>query len=103
MTNEADEVDTGVGNGRTTTLGKEDPMDGSGWLGVMVVVYVLIVALIIAAIVLHFTVNRNADELRWEMRDLRREIGTLQREVEYRDRAYDRDVERLLRELQRAR
>ena len=66
MTNEADEVESGVGNGRTTTLGKEDPMDGPGWLGVMVVVYVLIVALIIAALVLHFTVNRNADELRWD-------------------------------------
>ena len=100
MTNEVDgAVRNGVGSGRTTTLGKEDPMDGPGWHGVIVVVY----ALAIAALVLYFAVSGNADELRWEMRDLRREIGTLQREVEYRSEAHDRAVERLAREVQRAR
>ncbi len=78
-------------------------MDGEGWLRVLVVISVLIVTVIIATTVLHDTVDRNANELRWEIRDLRREISTLQREGEYRARAHDRDVERLLREVQRSR
>ena len=75
-------------------------MDGTDrWIGVGVMVYVVI----FAAMVLYVAADSNGRELQGEIRDLRREISALQREVEYRGEADDRDVERLLWELRRER
>ena len=75
-------------------------MDGTaGWLGVVVLGYIVI----IAATLLYFAVGSEVSELKWEIRGVRREIGALQREVERRGEAGDRDVDRLLRELRRDR
>ena len=71
----------------------------AGWLGVVVLVYIVI----IAAILLYFAVGSKVSELKWEIRGMRREIGALQREVERRGEAGNRDVDRLLREVRRNR
>lgn len=75
-------------------------MDGSERsLPAPVVIYVLI----IAAMLIYFAVNGSARELQYEIGDLRRDVGAVQRELEFRGEQDDRDVERLLYELRRSR
>ena len=75
--------------------------DTAGWLGIGMVVLACIV--IIAALLLYFAVESRVSEVQREIRGLRHEVGAVQREVERRGEAGDRDVERVLRELRRNR
>ena len=77
-------------------------MEGTvGWLGIGMVVLIYIV--IIAALLLYFAVESKVSELQWEIRGVRREVGAVQREVERRGEAGERDADRILRELRRDR
>ena len=76
----------------------------AGWLGVMVLVYIVI----IATMLLYFAVDSKVSEVRREIRGVRHEVGRVQhevgqvrREVERRGEAGDRNVDRLLREMRR--
>ena len=58
---------------------------------------------ILAAVVLDVNVSRDFLDLEYEIRDLRRDVGEVRREIEWRAEQDDRDVERLLYELRRRR
>ena len=75
-------------------------MDGSErWLPALVVMYVLIVA----AMLFYFVISGSVRDRRYEIGDLRRDIGEVQREIEFRGQQEDRDIDRLLSELRRTR
>lgn len=63
----------------------------------------VIYVLIIAALLVCFAVSGSVRDLRYEIGDLRRDIGAVQRELEFRGEQDDRDVERILYELRRSR
>lgn len=52
---------------------------------------------------LHWKVENDNRDLRCEIRDLRRDVGAVQREIEFRREQDDRDVDRLLSEIRRSR
>ena len=84
-----------AGKERTTTHERRVSVDDTaGWLGIGMVVLVYIV--IIAALLLYFAVESKVSELQWEIRGVRRE-------VDRRGDAGERDVDRILRELRRDR
>ena len=75
-------------------------MNGSErWLPALVVIYVLI----ITALLVYFAVSGSVRHLQYEIGDLRRDIGGVERELEFRGEQDDRDVERILYELRRSR
>ena len=74
-------------------------MDAERWLAVLLVVGIVI----LAAVVLDANVSSDFLDLEYEIRDLRRDVGEVRREIEFRAEQDDRDVERLLYELRRRR
>ena len=74
-------------------------MDAERWLAVLLVVGIVI----LAAVVLDVNVSCDFLDLEYEIRDLRRDVGEVRREIEWRAEQDDRDVERLLYELRRRR
>ena len=75
-------------------------MDGSDrWLPSLVVTCMLI----IVATLLYFVLTGSVHELQYEIGDLRRDVGAVQRQIEFRGEYEDRDVERILYELRRSR
>ena len=74
-------------------------MDAERWLAVLLVVGIVI----LAAVVLDVNVSSDFLDLEYEIRDLRRDVGEVRREIEWRAEQDDRDVERLLYELRRRR
>ena len=74
-------------------------MDAERWLAVLLVVGIVI----LAAVALDVNVSSDFLDLEYEIRDLRRDVGEVRREIEWRAEQDDRDVERLLYELRRRR
>ena len=74
-------------------------MDAERWLAVLLVVGIVI----LAAVVRDVNVSSDFLDLEYEIRDLRRDVGEVRREIEWRAEQDDRDVERLLYELRRRR
>ena len=74
-------------------------MDAERWLAVLLVVGIVI----LAAVVLDVNVSSDFLDLEYEIRDLRRDVAEVRREIEWRAEQDDRDVERLLYELRRRR
>ena len=74
-------------------------MDAERWLAVLLVVGIVI----LAAVVLDVNASSDFRDLEYEIRDLRRDVGEVRREIEWRAEQDDRDVERLLSELRRRR
>ena len=62
----------------------------------------VIYVLIIAAMLVYFAVSGSVRDLQYAIGDLRRDIGAVQRELEFRSERDDRDVERILYELRRS-
>ena len=58
------------------------------WLPALAVIYVLIVA----AMLLYFVGSGSVRNLRYEIGDLRRDVGEVQREIEFRSKQDDRDI-----------
>ena len=85
-------------------------MDGDRWVAVALLVGVVIMIALfhyqaVSADIrdLHRKVSGDIRELRFENGDLRRDIGEVQREIEFRGQQEDRDVDRLLSALRRSR
>lgn len=85
-------------------------MDGDRWVAVALLVGVVIMTALfhyqaVSADIrdLHRKVSGDIRELRFENGDLRRDIGEVQREIEFRGQQEDRDVDRLLSALRRSR
>ena len=62
----------------------------------------VIYVLIIAAMLVHFAVSGSFRDLQYAIGDLRRDIGAVQRELEFRGERDDHGVERILYELRRS-
>ena len=69
------------------------------WLPALMVIYVLV----LTALLFYFAASSSVRNLRYEIGDLRRDIGEVQRELEFQREQDDRDVERILYELRRIR
>ena len=91
------------GNGKTTDLEEEVPVNGDQWSAVALVLYVVI----LAGVVLLMTMIFRTSDLRRDIADLRRdlqqEVGAVRRDIEYRANRHDRDIERVLSEVRRSR
>ena len=78
-------------------------MTGEQWSAVGLVLYIGIAA----AVAILMTVTFKTSDLRRDVadlrRDLRQEVGTALREIEFRADRHDRDIERLLSEVRRSR
>lgn len=78
-------------------------MNTDQWSAVGLVLYVVIAA----AVIIFMTLSFKTSDLRRDVADLRRalepEVGTVQREIEYRGDRHDQDLERVLSDLRRSR
>ena len=80
------------------------------WFAVVVLAWVVIMTALVHYMMvsgdirdLHRKTENDNRDLRYEIRDLRRDVGAVQREIEFHREQDDRDVDRLLSEIRRSR
>ena len=85
-------------------------MDAERWFAVVLLAWVVFISALFHYMVasgdvrdLHRKVENDNRGLRYEIRDLRRDVGAVQREIEFHREQDDRDVDRLLSEIRRSR
>ena len=74
-------------------------MDGERWFAVAFLAWILIMT----ALVHYQALSSGVRDLGYQIRDLRRDVGAAQREIEFHREQNDRDADRILSELRRIR
>ena len=85
-------------------------MDAERWFAVALLAWVVIMTALFHYMAvsagirdLHWKVENDNRDLRYEISDLRRDVSAVQREIKFRAEQDDRDVERILYETRRSR